>query len=230
MRVPYDPSAVIGPPRITSPTRLVGDVVLSSGLKEQIERTLHYEGGFSNHAQDPGRATKYGISIRWGQDALNRHGAGSLVQRLLDPARTGAVTVQAIRTLTKEEAVALYATYFWPRVYNEISDLQLSGYIFDMAIHTGPAQAHKIAQRSLRATGVTIRDDGALGPISIGELNGARPWLLAIMCEARAWFCRALVMKNAALRKAGARQPNGDPFPDLSVFLAGWLRRAYREL
>ena len=77
-------------------------------------------------------------------------------------------------------------------------------------------------QRALRSVGSHIKDDGKIGPLTLEGINASLDMMLlaAIRSEA-AGFYRALILRNAALRK------RGHDVKDFSIFKNGWLRRAY---
>jgi lysozyme family protein len=59
---------------------------------------LAHEGGFVNHPKDPGGATNMGITIG-----------------TLSAWRGNRVTVEAVRDLTKDEALRIYRRQYWGR-------------------------------------------------------------------------------------------------------------------
>ena len=87
-----------------------------------IEKTLKWEGGYSNDPADAGGETNWGISKRSYPD--------------LD-----------IKSLTRDEAIAIYLRDYWR--YGDIIDQPLSEKIFDMAVNLGPLQTHRLLQRTL---------------------------------------------------------------------------------
>jgi lysozyme family protein len=166
------------------------------------------EGGFVNHAKDPGGATRYGVSLRFARQVS--HAAGES----LDIDRDGDIDADDIKMLPLHLAVRLYYDRFWliqgfpalvPYVRRKLANL---------AVVMGPNMACRILQRALRACdGPKLVEDGVIGPRTADALSSIGPLRLmpAIRSEAAGFF-RAL---------AAAR-------PDSAAFLQGWLNRAYR--
>jgi len=185
-----------------------------------IETILEHEGGFVDNKHDPGGATNYGISLRWLQQI-------DLAEADVD--RDGDVDADDIKKMTQKQAEAFYKKHWWTKnKYDRIDNIGVSIKVFDMAVNMGAGQAHKLVQRALRAVGLEVEDDGILGPKSIEAINltTAQHFIPALRCT-QAGFYYALVMRNAALRKAKVKKANGKVYEDFSVFLKGWLRRAY---
>lgn len=180
-----------------------------------IDKVLEHEGGFVDNKHDPGGATNYGISLRWLQSLVDDPES--------DVDQDGDVDADDIKALTPAKAKAFYRRHWWDKyAYKNIKNPGVAIKVFDMSVNMGGKQAHKLVQRSLRAVGIEIEDDGVLGPVSFKSINAALPQHLipAIRCT-QAGFYYALVMRNEALRKAG------HDVEDFSVFLKGWLNRAY---
>lgn len=191
-----------------------------SNFELAIETILEHEGGFVDHKHDPGGATNFGISLRWLEQI-------DLAEADID--MDGDVDADDIKKMTRKQAIAFYKKHWWVKhKYDRITNNGVAIKVFDMAVNMGAKQAHKLVQRSMRAVGLEVEDDGILGPKSIEAINLATSQHLipAIRCT-QAGFYYALVMRNAALRKAKVKKANGKAYEDFSVFLKGWLRRAY---
>ena len=94
---------------------------------------LSEEGGLSDHPQDPGGLTKYGISRRAYPD--------------LD-----------IRRLTMDDAIELYRRDYWNPVHGTDLPPPLALLLFDAAVNQGAGTAVRLLQK---AVGVT--EDGNFG-------------------------------------------------------------------
>lgn len=193
-----------------------------------LDRVLRHEGGFVDHAQDPGGATSYGVSLRWLR-ALGDVDGDGWAEGDLD--RDGDVDADDIRRLTRADAARLYRTQFWDRYgYGRLS-LRIGGRVFDWAVNMGPANAHRVLQRACRAAAPglpVLVEDGILGPKTVSVAIGcAQEQLVAAMRAEAAGHYRRLVEVNAALRRNGVTHGDGTDLRDLSVFLKGWLARAY---
>lgn len=184
-----------------------------------VQIVLEHEGGFVDNKHDPGGATNYGISLRW----LN-----SIDLEDADVDRDGDVDADDIKAMTERQAKYFYQKYWWNKYrYYLIEDLSVATKVFDMSVNMGAKQAHLLLQRSLRAQDRVLKEDGVLGPNTLLAVNGAhsRSLVVGLRCT-QAGFYRALVMRNNALRKARVKK-DGRNYEDFSVFLTGWLRRAY---
>lgn len=177
-------------------------------------------GGLVDHPDDPGGITKWGISLRWLRTVGDLDGDGFLDG---DLDQDGDVDADDIRMMTDEQAKTFYRQHWWDKYrYHVINHQRLATKAVDLSINMGAKQAHTIIQRSLRATGVCIAVDGIFGPKSFSAINRAAPnELLPAIREGAAGFYRALILRNAALRK------RGHDVPDFSKFRTGWMNRAY---
>ncbi|MCB2137397.1 MAG: peptidoglycan-binding protein, partial [Rhodobacteraceae bacterium] len=118
------------------------------------------EGGYVNDPDDPGGATKYGVTIH----TMRRLG--------LDLTGDGRVTPADVQRLTRENAVEIFVEHYWraPRISELPEVLQPS--VFDMYVNAG-ANAVKVLQRLLAEMGQEIVADGVLGPRTIAAAHAA---------------------------------------------------------
>lgn len=182
---------------IPAPPPRTGDTIFDAAIR----RLLKHEGVYSDHPDDPGGATKYGISLRFARE----HG--------IDLDHDGDVDVVDILAMSLEQAIAVYREKFWDRYGYARFGLTIGGRLFGMAVNMGPRQAHRVFQRALRATtGIPLADDGILGPKTLEAFSRADvDMLLAALRSEAAGFYRMLASSK----------------PNLAVFLPGWLNRAY---
>lgn len=110
---------------------------------------IKHEGGFSDHAADPGGKTRYGIT-----EAVAR--------------RVG--YRGDMRELPLDLAKRIYREDYWNAVRAEQLPPAIRYAVFDAAVNSGPAQSVRWLQRAL---GVT--DDGVLGPQTLSAANQANP-------------------------------------------------------
>ena len=108
------------------------------------------EGGFVNDPDDPGGATKYGVTI---------HTLRAL---------RGSATVADVKALT--EAVAIFKGQYFERPKINQLPIPLQALVYDMQVNAG-ANAIKILQRLTAEFGVKLSVDGVLGPKSIGAID-----------------------------------------------------------
>ena len=114
-----------------------------------FEKVLQVEGGFSDHAADPGGKTRYGIT-----EAVAR--------------RVG--YRGDMRELPLDLAKRIYREDYWNAVRAEQLPPAVRYAVFDAAVNSGPAQSVRWLQRAL---GVT--DDGVIGPQTLSAANQANP-------------------------------------------------------
>jgi lysozyme family protein len=121
--------------------------VSSSFYDVAFDRTIGFEGKFSDLPADRGGITKFGLSQKANPD--------------LD-----------IRNLTLEQAKDIYRKRYWDplkpeRIKSEIVQLE----VFDTAVNCGLHTAQLIVQRALNFLGETLEEDGDMGSITVGALN-----------------------------------------------------------
>lgn len=110
-----------------------------------FEKLLKHEGGYSNHAADPGGQTRYGVTEAVAREVGYR---GDM------------------RELPLDLAQRIYKKRYWDAVQAESLPPDVRYVVFDSAVNLGVAQAAKWLQR---ACGVS--DDGVIGPITIRAAN-----------------------------------------------------------
>lgn len=175
-------------------------------IDEIIEDVLTQEGGFVNHPNDPGGATKFGISLRYAR------GLGLV----LDKDHDGVVDERDIELLTKEDARGRYLRDFYegPRIDRFPERLQPQ--LLDWAVNAGPFVSIRGLQKTLnRRFGHELFEDGRYGP-KTGRASEAA-------CTEYGWqrVNNDLVDCRKAFYSSLANQSTKN-----RVFLAGWLRRA----
>jgi lysozyme family protein len=109
---------------------------LLADFDTSFARLIGHEGGYVNNPLDPGGETQWGISKRSYPD-LN------------------------IKTLTRDEARAIYWRDFWQRINAPLLPDGVAYQLFDFAINSGIETAVRCFQRALG-----VADDGHWGPIS----------------------------------------------------------------
>lgn len=172
--------------------------------REIIDR----EGGYVNDPDDPGGATKYGVTIH----TMRRLG--------LDLDGDGNVTASDVRRLNKDQATEIFLKHYYyaPRIAELPPMLHAS--VFDMYVNAG-TNAVKILQRLLRQMGEPISVDGGIGPQTIAAAasaaRNAPDHLADAYGIARRNYYFAIADKRVASRKY-ARSRNGGK--------GGWITRA----
>lgn len=129
--------------------------VIQNTIRNMAKDIVAREGGYVNDPDDPGGATKYGVTIH----TMRRLG--------IDLDNDGKVTAEDVKRLTQGQAVEIFLTHYFlkPRIAELPSVLHAT--VFDMYVNAG-GNAVKILQRLLNKMGETVTVDGALGPQTIG--------------------------------------------------------------
>lgn len=122
-------------------------------FEHAFERLIGHEGGFVDHPDDPGGATRYGITER--------------------VARANGYT-GSMREFPLSEAKRIARAEYWDAVRaDEVPDAVRFD-LFDSAYNSGPVQAVKWLQRAAGAN-----DDGKLGPKTLLAARMADPQMLS---------------------------------------------------
>ena len=177
-------------------------------VREIAEEIVAREGGYVNDPDDPGRATKYGVTI------------GTLRRLGLDLTGDGLVDTADVQRLTRSHAVDIFVRHYFeqPRIGEMPVALQPS--LFDMYVNAG-GNAVKILQRLLRAMDFAVSVAGVLGPQTLGAAREAAvpsPDLLrdAYGVARRNYYFR-LADQRPASRKYARTRAGGK---------GGWIKRA----
>lgn len=137
---------------------------------DSFKKLIGHEGRYSNHPDDPGGETMFGVT-----KAVTRANgyAGNMIDLPLDTAKR------------------IYRDLYWNTVRADELPEQVRFDVFDAAVNSGAGQAIRFLQR---ATGVA--DDGRLGPQTMRAVKAMDPQLLdkrlngyrlRFMCELKTW-------------------------------------------
>jgi lysozyme family protein len=120
-------------------------------IKNIANQIVAREGGYVDDPDDPGGATKYGVTL------------GRLRRLRLDLTGDRKVDRADVKAMTRSKARDIYVRdYFYrPKIDQLPQVLQAS--VFDMQVNSG-GNAVKILQRLLREMGHKVAVDGAIGP------------------------------------------------------------------
>lgn len=127
-----------------------------------VNEILIREGGFSDDKDDPGGATKYGISLRF----LQSNGIDFNHDKHFD--------IEDVKNMTYDNAKDIYKQYWWDKFsYYTINDQKLVLKIFDFSVNAGPVAAHKTAQKAINNNleRYKISEDGLIGSMTFHYLN-----------------------------------------------------------
>lgn len=166
------------------------------------------EGGYVNDPDDPGGATKYGVTI------------GTMRRLGLDLTGDGKVTEADVKALTRAQAVDIFKENYYrkPGVAQLPEALQAS--VFDMYVNAG-ANAIKILQRLVTRMGFPASDDGVIGPQTVRAAHQAASTAPLHIADAygiaRRNYYYALADARPSSRKYARRNDGGK---------GGWITRA----
>ena len=177
---------------------------VSQIAKEIVAR----EGGFVDDPDDPGGATKHGVTIH----TLRRLG--------LDVTGDGAVDVADVRGLSRAQAQRIFIEHYFERPGIARLPEVLQASVFDMYVNAGN-NAVKILQRLLGQMGQAVSVDGVIGPQTLAAARAvarAAPEHIADAYGiARRNYYLRLADRRPASRKFAQRRDGGK---------GGWIKRA----
>jgi lysozyme family protein len=166
------------------------------------------EGGFVNDPDDPGGATKHGVTIH----TMRRLG--------LDLDGDGDVDVADVRRVSREMAVDLFLREYFERPGIGRLPEVLQASVFDMQVNAG-SHAVRILQRLLNEMGERLAVDGIIGPRTAAAAHRAAAAAPGHIADAygiaRRNYYYALADRRPASRKFARRRDGGK---------GGWIRRA----
>lgn len=166
------------------------------------------EGGYVNDPDDPGGATKYGVTV---------HTMRRLGLDLNDDGRIDAVDVQV---LTRAHAVSIFVEHYFRKPKIDQLPLALQASVFDMYVNAG-ANAVKILQRLMGDMRIAVAVDGVIGPQTIAAaaqaMEAAPDHFVDAYGIARRNYYYDLAARRPASRKFARRRTGGK---------GGWILRA----
>jgi lysozyme family protein len=133
-------------------------------------KLMHHEGEFADHPDDPGGATRYGIT-----EAVARANGYQ----------------GDMRELPLATAKAIYKTMFWDTLQADKIHPALRFDVFDAAVNSGVGQAVRWLQRA-----VGTKEDGIIGPITLDATQRNNPdkaraqmvgYRLRMMTQLKTW-------------------------------------------
>ncbi len=177
-------------------------------VQQIAEEIVAREGGFVNDPDDPGGATKYGVTI------------GTMRRLGLDLTGDGKVDVADVKRLSREQARDIFVEHYYYRPGIDKLPEAIQPSVFDMYVNAG-GNAIRILQRLLRKMGWMVAVDGVIGPETIRAAHeayqSARKYFAnAYGIERRNYYYR-LADRRPASRKY-ARRRDGSK--------GGWILRA----
>ena len=166
------------------------------------------EGGYVNDPDDPGGATKFGVTIH----TMRNLG--------LDLDQDGDVDARDVKLLTVRQATDIFVKHYFERPRISLLPTELQATVFDMYVNAG-GNAVKILQRLIADFGETVTVDGARGPKPAAAvaraMQKADGFLVDAYGIARRNYYYALADRRPASRKYARRRDGGK---------GGWIVRA----
>lgn len=120
---------------------------------QAFEALLKHEGGFSDHTDDPGGKTRYGITEAVAREVGYR---GNMEDLPLDLAKR------------------IYRDRYWDAVHADRLPAGVRYLVFDAAVNSGVGQSARWLQRALG-----VADDGVIGPKTIAAAAAVNEQVLA---------------------------------------------------
>ncbi len=177
-------------------------------VSQIADEIIAREGGYVNDPDDPGGATKYGVTVH----TMRRLG--------LDLDGDGRVSSADVRRLTRKQARDIMVEHYFirPRIAELPEPLHAT--VFDMQVNAG-AHAVRLLQRLLSDMGEPVAVDGVIGPQTIGAAARAHARAPDHIADAygiarRNYYYR-LADRRPASRKYARRRDGGK---------GGWITRA----
>lgn len=138
---------------------------------EALRRLLVHEGGYSNHPDDPGGPTNFGITI-------------FDFRKYLKPDASAA----DVGAMKLDDAKAIYRAKYWDALKCDALPAGVDYAVFDYGVNSGVSRAAKVLQRQC---GVT--DDGVVGAATLRAVAAHPPRrLIENICGERLAFLQRL--------------------------------------
>jgi lysozyme family protein len=180
----------------------------SSDVRQIATEIVAREGGYVNDPDDPGGATKYGVTIH----TLRRLG--------LDLTEDGNISADDVRRLSQDQAIEIFLTHYFDEPRIRALPASLHATVFDMYVNAGQA-AVVLLQKLLVKMGEPITVDGVIGPQTTAACarvyENARFHLVDAYGIERRNYYFSLADRRPALRKYARRRDGGK---------GGWIKRA----
>lgn len=177
-------------------------------VSDIADEIIAREGGYVNDPDDPGGATKYGVTL------------GTMQRLGIDLTGDGKVTAADVRRLSRERARDIYVEQYFRRPGLGALPEALQPSVFDMYVNAG-GNAIRVLQRLLNEMGETLTVDGVLGPLTLAAAARAAASAPGLIADAygiaRRNYYYALADARPASRKYARRRDGGK---------GGWITRA----
>lgn len=166
------------------------------------------EGGYVNDPDDPGGATKFGVTIH----TMRRLG--------LDLDGDGRVGVRDVKALSRDQAEAIFVEHYFAKPGIAALPQPVQASVFDMYVNAG-ARAVILLQQVIASFGHSVEADGIIGPQTIAAARAAFDQAPEHFADAygiaRRNFYFRLADRRPAMRKYARSRAGGK---------GGWITRA----
>jgi lysozyme family protein len=150
-----------------------------------FKQALHFvfgnEGGYSNHPDDHGGATNFGVT-----------------QKTLDQWNDTYPELEyplGVENLSQDQAETIYRTNYWK--WDGVSDPAIAIKLFDIGVNAGVYTAVRLLQRALCAVDKPVAVDGHLGPRTLAATNTSDPGaLLGQICTQHGAYYYAICARD----------------------------------
>jgi lysozyme family protein len=150
----------------------------ASSYDAALARVLTYEGGYSNHPDDPGGVTLEGVTQAVYDAFRDKKG-------LPRKAHFASMRTDGAWIAERNE---IYRARYWNVLRCDDLPVGVDLAVFDYGVNSGVSRAAKVLQRVL-----DVADDGAIGPITLAATTrSAVPVLIIAICDERLRFLRSL--------------------------------------
>ena len=123
-----------------------------SKFEKALEHVFFVEGGYSDHPDDKGGETKYGIT----EKTYNSYVRNSCTRDVWP----------VLKDIDKRLVYRIYQSMYWDKVRGDELPPGVALMVFDSAVHAGPLRARTWLQRALG-----VNPDGIIGPITLAAAN-----------------------------------------------------------
>lgn len=129
---------------------------MRSSYDEALRLLLQHEGGYTNHPEDPGGPTNYGITI-------------FDYRKYVKPGATAA----DVKAMSLDDAKAIYKPKYWDALRCDDLPAGVDYAVFDYGVNSGISRSAKVLQRI-----VGVDDDGRIGPVTLKAVAAVDPKML----------------------------------------------------
>lgn len=144
---------------------------MKSNFDKSLKYTLAWEGGYSDHPDDPGGKTNFGVTAA----VYNAY------------RRAKGLPIRHVREITMAEVKDIYKRQYWDRVQGDRLPVGLDYAMFDYAVNSGVARAASALQEVLG-----LKRDGVVGEITLSKIPDEQERVVEALCRQRYAFVRRL--------------------------------------